>query len=285
MRRSFFESKEQLACPTRPTRPRAPLSHRRPAAKTRPLPKTPARPPTRPPKPRQRRKPRRKTAPSPWDAEPPPDGPDAPRQRHDAFTEARKSVFLRALVKTGCILDACGLTGISPRTVYRHQENDPAFSDHCRLALRISGTPAEITAWQRAVEGVEQPFACGGQVHVRRRYSDGLLRLLLQGSNPKKYGPNPGFTRKRLLRHERKQMERELRAEIAAKRTSFDQAIGLLDRQLNHMELTEEELAAGWTKAADGHWIPPGYAWVGLPEGGDGPGADGAEGGTPRNSV
>ncbi len=223
--------------------------------------------------------------PFPWDAELPPDDPDAPRQRHDAFTEAKKSVYLRALVKTGCILDACRLTGISPRTVYRHQENDPAFFENCRLALRISGTPAEITAWQRAVEGVEQPFACGGEVHVRRRYSDGLLRLLLQGSNPKKYGPNPGFRRKRLLKHERKQMEREVRAEIAAKRMSFDESIALLDRKLRHMEVPEEELAAGWTKSANGHWIPPGYAWVGLPEGSGEPGEEGAEGGTPRDSV
>jgi hypothetical protein len=139
--------------------------------------------------------------PFPWDADPPPEDPDAPRERHDAFTEARKSVFLRALVKTGCITDAARLTGISPRTVYRHQQDDPDFFENCRAAIRISGTPAEISAWKRAVEGVEQEFACGGQVHVRRRYSDNLLRLLLQGSNPKKYGPHPGFKRKHVLKH------------------------------------------------------------------------------------
>jgi hypothetical protein len=78
----------------------------------------------------------------------------------------------------------------------------------------MSATPVELTAWQRAVEGVEQEFACGGQVHVRRRYDGGLLRLLLQASNPKKYGPRPGFKRKRILKHERKQMEREIREEM-----------------------------------------------------------------------
>lgn len=81
----------------------------------------------------------------------------------------------------------------------------------------MSATPLELTAWSRAVEAVEQEFACGGQVHVRRRYVSGLLRLLLQGANPKKYGSRPGFKRERLLKAERKEMEREVRADSAAK--------------------------------------------------------------------
>jgi hypothetical protein len=215
--------------------------------------------------------------PPPWEAEtpPPPDDPDAPRERHDAFTEARKAGFLTALVKTGCILDACRATGVSARTIYRHQEGDPRFFDNCAAALRMCATPVELTAWQRAVEGVEQEFACGGQVHVRRRYDSGLLRLLLQGSNPKKYGPRPGFKRKHLLRHERKRMEREIRAEIEARveaeRPTFDDAMVQLDQALDAFGARQEpkKLAAGWTKSPDGDWIPPGYApipgWVPPP--------------------
>jgi hypothetical protein len=216
----------------------------------------------------------------PWDAEPPPDDADAlsaeasaqegPRQRHDAFTEAKKSEFLRALVKVGCVVDACRLTGMAPRTVYRHQESDPRFFDHCATALRMSGTPVELTAWQRAVEGVEEEYCVGGEVRVRRRYDSNLLRLLLQGSNPKKYGARPGFKRKRLLRHERKQMEREVRAEIAAEtpRMPFEETIELIDRQLDALGFREDakRLASGWTKSPEGHWVPPGYApiagWV-----------------------
>ena len=55
-------------------------------------------------------------------------------------------------------------------------------------------------AYESAVTGVPEQFACGGKVYTRTRYSDGLLRLLLQATNPKKYGPRPGFTRKRLRR-------------------------------------------------------------------------------------
>jgi hypothetical protein len=204
--------------------------------------------------------------PFPWDGDPPPHDPDAPRPRHDGFTQAKKNVFLKALVKTGCVLDACRRTRTSPTTVYRHQETDQTFYDHCELALRMSGTPMEITAWQRAVDGIEEQVVVGGKVRVRRRYSEGLLRMLLQGSNPEKYGPRPAFKRKRLLKHEKKQVEREVRAEMAAKEKnwSFDEAIEKLERQLTALDKREapKKFAAGWTKSPDGHWIPPGYAPV-----------------------
>jgi hypothetical protein len=229
--------------------------------------------------------------PFPWDADPAPDDPGAPRQRHDAFTDARKSVLLRALVKTGCILDACRLTGVAPRTVYRHQERDPAFAENCRLAIRMSATPVEITAWQRAVEGVEQEFACGGQVHVRRRYDSSLLRLLLQGSNPKKYGARPGFKRKQLLKYERKRMEREIRAEIEAARPperSLDDAIVAIEDKLRAIGIPIRD----FRENEDGYFVPPGFALVPLPESGEppaepGPAADGAAPGedTPCDSM
>jgi hypothetical protein len=201
--------------------------------------------------------------------------PDAPRVRHDAFTEARKCVFLRALKKTGCVLDACRATGISPKTVYRHQESDRRFAEHCRIAHAMSATPIELTAWSRAVEGVEREFACGGQVYTRRIYSDGLLRLLLQGSNPRKYGQRPGFTRKQLVKAERRQIRREVEAEYrpggkyAPRQRSLEEVQRSIVTKLTAIERHREpqRLAAGWTKTADGLWVPPGYGWVGLPEG------------------
>jgi hypothetical protein len=136
----------------------------------------------------------------------------------------------------GCILDACRLAGTAPRTVYRHQENDPRFMRHCQIALKMAG------------------------------YSENLLRLLLQGSNPKKYGPRPGFRRKRMLRHERKQMEREIKADIAAEarlgQRSFGSAVESVLGKIAAIERHEEpkKLAADWTKSPGGDWIPPGYA-------------------------
>jgi len=80
------------------------------------------------------------------------------------------------------------------------------------------------------------------------------------------------------LKHERRQIEREVRAELEAKMgeqsMSFDDAMELLDRRLRHLEIPGdgEKLAAGWTMTGDGHMVPPGYGWVGLAEGGGGPG-------------
>lgn len=217
-------------------------------------------------------------APLPWEQDAPdaPVDPNAPRERHDAFTDARKCVFLKALIKTGCVLDACRATGVSSRTVYRHQESDPRFADNCRVALRMSGAPLELAAWKRAVEGVDREFACGGQVHVRRIYSDSLLRLLLQGSNPKKYGPRPGFTRKQLARAERRQIRREVEAEFrpggkyAPRVRSADEVQRSILTKLaaiaRHRE--PEKLAAGWTKTADGLWCRRAMAGPACPKAG-----------------
>lgn len=213
----------------------------------------------------------------PWDEAPPAGAADTapgdgPRERHDGFTEARKRLFLTALVKTGCIAAAARKAGIAVRTVYRHQDSDALFSDHCAIALRMSATPIELAAWQRAVEGVEEHYVAGGQVRIRVRHSDSLLRLLLQGADPKRYGPRPGFKRKRLLKHERKQMEREIRAEIAAEQKpwTFEESIALLDKKLKALGSEEDrkKLAEGWTMTDEGHWIPPGYGPVGSPPGG-----------------
>jgi len=237
--------------------------------------------------------------PSPWEIDDPAGLPvqvsaaaGGKKQRHDAFTETRKCIFLRALMKTGCVLDAARAAGISPKTAYRHQESDPRFAENCRVALAMSGAPLELVAWRRAVEGVEREFACGGQVYTRRIYSDSLLRLLLQGSNPKKYGARPGFTRKRLAKAERKQIEHEVRAEMRARESALRADEGQLTEsilaKLDVLERREarERLAAGWSRTADDEWVPPGYGWVGLPEGWAPPPAFLTQGGmSPGDSV
>jgi AcrR family transcriptional regulator len=229
--------------------------------------------------------------PLPWESEPPPEeefDSEGRRLRHDAFTARRRHDFLKALAKGGCVEDACRAVGVSTTTLYRHQQEDSNFLRQCLTAARMCAFPVELTAWERAVDGVDQEFACGGEVHVRRRYSDGLLRLLLQGSNPKKYGARPGFTRKRLLKFERKRMEKEIKAEIEAEKRAhgrtFEQAVDSIMTKLDAIERHEEplKLAAGWTKSPDGHWIPPGYAPI---EGWSPPEPESPGQETPRDSV
>jgi hypothetical protein len=214
-----------------------------------------------------RRKSRDETLPAPWQAEDYGAGEeDEPRQRHDAFTLARRRVFLKALAKTGCMLDACRAVGVSRSTVYNLQDSDEEFCRHCRLALEMANVPVELAAWERGVTGIEEEVIRGGKVvGTRLKRSDSILRLLLQGSDPKKYGPRPGFTRKRLLKWERKQIERELRARMAANAPPIEQVREEILRRLDNMRRHQEpaKLAAGWTKARDGDLIPPGWTWSG----------------------
>jgi hypothetical protein len=149
----------------------------------------------------------------PWSAGDAPADPDAPRERHDAFNQVRRAKFLKALVKTGCIAEACRRTGTAPRTVYNHQQSDAAFLAYCTTAMRMAATPLEITAWGRAVDGVEETVVVGGRAVTRTRYSEHLLRLLLQASDPKRFGRNPGFTPKRMRAAEREAIEKEARRE------------------------------------------------------------------------
>ena len=231
--------------------------------------------------------------PAPWEEEDygAADPPSPGRARHDAFIPARRATFLKHLVKTGCIADAARLTGVSPRTIYNHQEKDAECARHCELAIRMAGGGIEQVAYERAVTGVPEQFACGGKVYTRTRYSESLLRLLLQASNPKKYGPRPGFTRKRLRAWERKEIEKQVRDDIRRKQPTFEQAIELLDHKLQmfginidrqEAEEAERRHAAGWTLTDEGDRIPPG--WVRDPRL-PGPAQESGGEQTPRDSL
>jgi hypothetical protein len=82
----------------------------------------------------------------------------------------------------------------------------------------------------------------GGRAVTRTRYSEHLLRLLLQASDPKRFGRNPGFTRKRMRAAERKEIEKEARREERKK--AFKEVSDMLD------QVKRERLAAKEAQAA-----------------------------------
>jgi hypothetical protein len=111
------------------------------------------------------------------------------RQRHDGFTPKKQRKFFKALGKTGCLSDAARAAGISRNTVRRHRLKWPAFEAKVQAALGMASTELEAIAWQRAVEGVPEVVIRDGKVAwIRIKPSDAILRLLLQGANPRKYG-------------------------------------------------------------------------------------------------
>ncbi|PAX07254.1 hypothetical protein [Sphingomonas lenta] len=185
------------------------------------------------------------------------------KTRHDAFDGKRKRAFLDALGKGGCLRDAARRAGVSHQTVYNHQRADKAFARQCALALEMAATDIELEAWERAVKGEEVPIVYRGEVvGTRLRRSDRMLQFLLRAAKPKKYGVNAGFTRKRLTKLERNTIEREVRADWAAKnRATAEETDRAILKKLAAMDRhkTPQRLAQGWTKLDDGQWVPPGW--------------------------
>lgn len=107
--------------------------------------------------------------------------PGDPHERFDGWTRLRRRAFLRALSETGKVKDACERVGISDTAVYRLRKRSPGFARDFAAALARSAPMLEQIAWERAVEGWEEPVtARDGTVTMRRRYSEPLLRMLLR---------------------------------------------------------------------------------------------------------
>ncbi len=108
-------------------------------------------------------------------------GEAAFRHRHDGGASARQVAFLRALRETGCVRSACDRVGLSSTSAYRVKRRIPDFGAAWDAALAYRLPALERAAYERAVEGWLEPIVYKGEVVAhRRRYSDAMLRLLLQ---------------------------------------------------------------------------------------------------------
>ncbi len=137
----------------------------------------------------------------------------------DGFTPAKKAACLEALGRGVTVAEACRAAKISPTTFYRHEKKDPEFSSWCRAArARSGGTAAlETLAWERGVTGIEEPVVQGGKiVGTRRRRSDSVFRMLLEGAEGGRFAAPAKALRARIEKELRPKIEAEVRAEIAA---------------------------------------------------------------------
>lgn len=133
------------------------------------------------------------------------------RHRHDGWTPARQVAFLRALRETACVRSACRHVGLSSTSAYRVKKRIPAFSAAWDAALAYCMPALERAAYARAVEGWLEPIVYKGEVVAhRRRFSDAMLRLLLQREDAR---PAP---RAAIPGGERARAERELLKRLAA---------------------------------------------------------------------
>lgn len=189
------------------------------------------------------------------------------KPRHDGFTPAKQRKFFKALKKCGCIRDACRVAGISKTTVDRWRDKDEGFDGKVVAALAIASSELDMIAWQRATRGCEEKIYRDGKlVSVRVKPSDSILRLLMQGANPEKYGRTgqlPQPKDKDLLKRLKQQARREVRAayEAGNKESLVAHAADLLGMMERRIE--KEKLAAGWTAGPDGRLVvPPGWRMV-----------------------
>lgn len=170
--------------------------------------------------------------------------PAKSRKRHDGFTPEKKRRFFRSLRKTGCLRDACRAAVISDKTVLRHRRKWPEFEARVQAALARAATGLEEIAWRRATVGAEEKVWRDGRlVSVRVKPSDAMLRLLLQGAKPKKYGRTGGG---RIDAEARRKLEAKLREEIEsdvrAERDAFteEQRSALAEKLVRRIERLRE---------------------------------------------
>jgi hypothetical protein len=195
------------------------------------------------------------------------------RARQDGFTPARRRRFIKTLAKTGCIKDGCRVAKISRTTVERWRDKDAEFARTYAIALHQAESHIETLAWERAVTGIEEPVIhYGKQVGTRIKRSDSIFRLLLIGSNRKKYGRMGAVGRKQIEKELRPQIEREVKARIDASQPSIEEVRASIRRKLDAID--EHKLGQGYSRGPEGLLIPPGWKMVrdeaAGPEGEDG---------------
>ena len=178
------------------------------------------------------------TLPAPWEADDYVGADTGAGQRHDAFTLAQAASIPEGAREDGMHF-RCLPRGRHCRrarsTIFRH--SDEEFCRHCTPRRRHGQRPGR--AGRLGAGRHDYRGGCDSRRPGCRHAAQSvpiILRLLLQGSNPTKYGPRPGFSRKRLMQLERKQMAREIRAgDQAARRPTFEQVRDEILRKLDNI--------------------------------------------------
>lgn len=86
------------------------------------------------------------------------------RYRHDGWTPVRQAAFLTALRETRCVRDAGRDIGCSSTSAYRVRSRIPDFARAWDAALALALPRLERAAFERAVEGWEEPILYQGKV-------------------------------------------------------------------------------------------------------------------------
>ena len=113
------------------------------------------------------------------------------KPRYDGWTEEKQRRFIEVLADTGQVRLAAKAVGMSRENAYklRRAAHGAAFARAWDAAREQAGSFIEDVAFERALEGIEQPvFDEFGQVVATRRvFNDRLLMFLLRSLKPERY--------------------------------------------------------------------------------------------------
>jgi hypothetical protein len=181
------------------------------------------------------------------------------RYREDGFTPAKRKKFLKCLRKTGCVADAARVAGISTTTIARLRRKFADFDAQCLAARELAVPGLEAIAYQRATVGAaEKVIRKGELVEVRVKPSDAMLRLLLTGAAPRKYGRYAGL--KRAKRGDAKRGRDKWK-----RRRSLEEVHGSILRKIE--AINRKHLASGkYVEGPGGMLVPAGWRMVGEEE-------------------
>jgi hypothetical protein len=174
------------------------------------------------------------------------------RYREDGFTPEKQKVFLKVLRKTGCVADAARKAGVSTTTITRLRRLFADFDAACEAARRMAVPQLEEIAYRRATIGAPAKIIRNGALYeVRIKPSDSMLRLLLAGAAPEKYGRYAGRPGKAAAEKKRKVPE-----EIPIEQVR-DEVLAQVANIRRHKIRRE-----GYTSGPDGTLMPPGWRMV-----------------------
>ena len=108
--------------------------------------------------------------------------------------------FCQILQETGSITSACAFIKkhyprlrLTASVVDDYRVLIPAFGEQVDFAIEMFNAKLENAAVERAVDGVDEPVFYQGIVcGSKKKYSDDLLKFLMQANNPTKYGKADG---------------------------------------------------------------------------------------------
>lgn len=117
------------------------------------------------------------------------------RIRHDGWTLTRQTQFIERLAATASVTDAARYVGMSRQSARDLYNRSPQFRAAWDEALRAAVSVLAETAFDRAVNGVqEQVWYQGRMVGFREKYNDRLLMFLLRVRDPLNYAPLDDLT-------------------------------------------------------------------------------------------